>query len=168
MADGEYVLFSYIGTTDIQVLMVDVCPQGNCMSVSIEYVEGTLSPGALVSVIRIIDGVLDFVNMRLVAIPRSMSENFTINNVTSGWYRVIAFDLESNGLPQMPISVAADSKTIIVNSVELSELPETLVLIYTRPLIRIKLINSRSCKRPIPVSQDTASPRIGAPGELPS
>ena len=64
------------GTTDVQNLIVHVCPQGNCAS--IEYVEGTLSPGALVCVIRIIDGELDFQSIRLVPIRRNMSDNFTI------------------------------------------------------------------------------------------
>ncbi len=69
---------------------------------SIVYVEGTLSPGALVCAVRIIDGGLDFANMKLVIIPRNSIENFTIP-VPSEEYRVIAFDLESNHLSRMPI-----------------------------------------------------------------
>ncbi len=79
---------------------------------SIVYVEGTVSPGALVCVIRIIDGVLgelDFANMKLVTIPRNSSQNFTIS-VPRGKYRVIAFDLESNHLPNMPVSMVALSQ----------------------------------------------------------
>ena len=94
------------------------CPGGG-ICVSIEYVEGTLSPGALVCVIRVINevlGVLDFANMKLVTIPRNSIENFTIP-VSSGEYRVIAFDLESNHLPNMPISMVALSQDIMtVNS----------------------------------------------------
>ncbi len=87
------------------------CPGGGGICVSIVYVEGTVSPGALVCVIRIIDGELDFASMRLVTIPRSRSENFTIP-VPSGSYRVIAFDLENSSLPRIPISMAADVKNM--------------------------------------------------------
>ena len=84
---------------------------GGDICVSIEYVEGTLSPGALVCVMRFIDGVLNFASMRLVTIPRSKSENFTIP-VPSGSYSVIAFDLEKNFVPKIPISMAADIKNM--------------------------------------------------------
>ena len=80
---------------------------------SIEYVEGTVSPGALVCAVRIIDGVFDFAKMKLVTIPRNSIENFTIP-VPSGEYRVIAFDLESNDLPNMPISMVALSLDIMI------------------------------------------------------
>ncbi len=92
------------------------CPGGGGICVSIVYVEGTVSPGALVCAVRIIDGVLDFANMKLVTIPRNSIENFTIP-VPSGEYRVIAFDLESNHLPNMPISMVALSQdNMTVNS----------------------------------------------------
>ncbi len=90
------------------------CPGGGCISASIEYVEGTLSPGALVCVIRIIDGELDFTNTKVMTIPRSRSDNFTILAVPSGNYGVITFDLECNSLPRMPISIAADSRNISI------------------------------------------------------
>ncbi len=80
---------------------------------SIEYVEGTVSPGALVCVIRIIDGVLDFLN--LVPIPRSASDNVTIT-LPSGRYKLIAFDLESSNIPRVPISMVADSEEVTVYS----------------------------------------------------
>ena len=88
------------------------CPGGGGICVSIVYVEDTLSPGALVCAVRIIDGVFDFANMKLVSIPRHYIENFTIP-VSSGEYRVIAFDLESNHLPNMPISMVALSQDIM-------------------------------------------------------
>ncbi len=92
------------------------CPGGGGICVSIEYVEGTISPGALVCAVHIINGVLDFANMRLVTIPRNSSENFTIS-VPRGEYRVIAFDLESNHLPNMLVSMVALSQDIMtVNS----------------------------------------------------
>ncbi len=92
------------------------CPGGGGICVSIEYVEGTVSPGALVYAVHIINGVLDFANMKLVTIPRNSIENFTIP-VPRGEYRVIAFDLESNDLPNMPISMVALSQDIMtVNS----------------------------------------------------
>ncbi len=81
---------------------------------SIVYVEGTLSPGALVCVIRITDGEFDFANIKVVTIPRSRSDNFTILAVPSGTYRVITFDLEDNSLPRMPISIAADSGDVSI------------------------------------------------------
>ncbi len=89
------------------------CPGGGCISASIEYV-GTLSPGALFCVIRIIDGELDFTNTKVMTIPRSRSDNFTILAVPSGNYRVMTFDLECNSLPRMPISIAADSRNISI------------------------------------------------------
>ena len=97
---------------------MDVCPEGNCAR--IEYVEGTLSPGALVCVIRFTAGELDFLSMRLVPIRRSMSENFTIPVAVSGNYSVIAFDLENNNMsvPRMPISVAADNETMFLSNSE--------------------------------------------------
>ena len=88
------------------------CPGGGGICVSIVYVEGTLSSGALVCAVRNIDGVFDFANMKLVSIPRNSIENFTIP-VSSGEYRVIAFDLESNDLPNMPISMVALSQDIM-------------------------------------------------------
>ena len=102
------ILFS-LGTFDVQDLLVSECPGSGGICVSIVYVEGTLSPGALVCAIRIIDGVFDFANMKLVTIPRNSIENFTIP-VPSGEYRVIAFDLESNHLPRMPVSMVALSQ----------------------------------------------------------
>ncbi|XP_064391314.1 uncharacterized protein LOC135339104 isoform X3 [Halichondria panicea] len=98
-----------VSTFDIQDLLVSECPGGGGICVSIVYVEDTVSPGALVCAIRIIDGVFDFANMKLVTIPRNSIENFTIP-VPSGEYRVIAFDLESNHLPRMPVSVVALSQ----------------------------------------------------------
>ncbi|XP_064391453.1 uncharacterized protein LOC135339303 [Halichondria panicea] len=103
-----------IRTTDVQNLIVDVCPKENCAN--IEYVEGTLSPGALLCVIRIIDGELDFPSTRLVPIRRNMSDNFTIPVTVSGNYSVVAFDLENNNLsvPRIPISIAANDETIFL------------------------------------------------------
>ena len=104
------------GTFDVQDLVVSECPGGSGICVSIVYVEGTVSPGALVCAVRIINGVFDFASMKLVTIPWNSSENFTIP-ILSGEYRVIAFDLESNYLPRMPISMVALSQDItIVNS----------------------------------------------------
>ena len=104
------------GTFDIQDLLVSECPGGGGICVSIVYVEGTVSPGALVCAVRIIGGVFDFAKMKLVTIPRNSIENFTIP-VPSGEYRVIAFDLESNHLPRVPISMVALSQDIMtVNS----------------------------------------------------
>ena len=93
---------------------MDVCPKENCAN--IEYVEGTLSPGALLCVIRIIDGELDFPSTRLVPIRRNMSDNFTIPVTVSGNYSVVAFDLENNNLsvPRIPISIAANDETIFL------------------------------------------------------
>ena len=93
---------------------MDVCPKENCAS--IEYVEGTLSPGALLCVIRTIDGELDFPSTRLVPIRRNMSDNFTIPVTVSGNYSVVAFDLENNNLsvPRIPISIAANDETIFL------------------------------------------------------
>ena len=84
---------------------------------SIVYVEGSLSPGALVCVLPSTNGDLDFVNMILVAIPRNKSDNFTIP-VPSGEYSVVVFDLEhENGtLPRVPFSQAADFGNIMVTS----------------------------------------------------
>ncbi len=76
------------------------------------YVEGTLSPGALVCAVRIMNnGVLDFANMKLVTIPRNSSDNFSIP-VPSGEYRLIAFDLENTHLPIMPNSTVALNMTV--------------------------------------------------------
>ncbi len=97
---------------------------------SIVYVEGTLSPGALVCVMHFIDGVLDFVNIKVVTIPRSKSDNFTILAVPSGNYRVITFDLEYNSLPRMPISIAADSGDVSV-TVSSGESDEGILYIYS-------------------------------------
>ncbi len=106
------------GTFDVQEVLVSDCPGGGGICVSIVYVEGTLSPGALVCAVRIMNnGVLDFANMKLVTIPRNLSDNFPIP-VPSGEYQVNAFDLESNHLPRMPISMVALSlDKITVNSV---------------------------------------------------
>ncbi|XP_064391038.1 uncharacterized protein LOC135338866 isoform X3 [Halichondria panicea] len=100
-----------IKTTDVQNLIVGVCPKENCAS--IEYVEGTLSPGALVCVIP--NGNLSFQNIRLVSIRRDMSDNFTIPVAVSGNYSVIAFDLENNSIPRMP-SIVADDETMFLSN----------------------------------------------------
>ncbi len=70
------IIFS--GTFDVQDLLVSECPGGGGICVSIVYVEGTLSPGALVCAVPIMNGVLDFANMKLVTIPRNSSDNFPI------------------------------------------------------------------------------------------
>ena len=95
------------------------CPGGGDLCLKIEYVKGTVSPGALVCVIRITDGELDFASMRLVTIPRSRSENFTIP-VPSGSYSVIAFDLENSSLPRIPISMAADVKNMTMKNMTMA------------------------------------------------
>ncbi len=101
------------GTFDVQDLQVSECPVGDCISVSIEYVEGTISPGALVSVIRIIDGELDFASMKVVIISRTMSDSFTIT-LPCGDYKVIAFDVEINFMLRIPVSMAADIEDVRV------------------------------------------------------
>ena len=99
-------------------MIVDRCPKEN--SARVEYVEGTLSPGALVCVIRIIDGEMNFQSIRLVPIRRNMSDNFTIPVAVSGEYSVVAFDLENNNMsvPRMPLSVVADSETMFLSNSE--------------------------------------------------
>ena len=94
---------------------MDKCPKENCARI-----EGTLSPGALVCVIRIIDEDLDFQSIRLVPIRRNMSDNFTIPVAVSGNYSVIAFDLENNNIsaPRMPMSVVADNETMFLSNSE--------------------------------------------------
>ena len=86
------------------------------ISVSVVFARGSHSLGAVVSVIPILtDGSLDFNNMTLTTIPQDRSESVDIT-VPTGTYRLFAFDLESNGLPRMPISVAADSETVDVTA----------------------------------------------------
>ncbi len=58
--------------------------------------------------------LLDIATMRLVIIPQSTS-NFAIP-LPNGEYRVVVFDLETNTLPRLPISMAADSNNIIVTN----------------------------------------------------
>ena len=83
---------------------------------SVVFAGGSQSPGALVCVMPILtDGSLDFNNMTLTTIPRNRSESVDIT-VPTGTYRLFAFDLESNGLPRMPISVAADNETVDVTA----------------------------------------------------
>ncbi len=92
-------------------------PGGGGINVSIVYVEGTLSPGALVCVLPRKNEAsrLDFANMKLVAIPRHMRDNFTIP-VSSGEYRMAAFDLETNTLPRLPVSMISNTKNVTVIS----------------------------------------------------
>ncbi len=116
-----YLIFTTfsIGTTDVQDLSVDVCPEGNCAS--IEYVEGTISPRALVCVIGVLsDNSLDLESIRLLPIRRNMSDHFIIPVAVSGNYSVIAFDLENNNLsvPRIPMSVAADDETMFLSNGE--------------------------------------------------
>ena len=113
---------------------MDVCPKENCAS--IEYVEGTLSPGALLCVIRIIHGELNFQSTRLLPIRRNMSDNFTIPVAVGGNYTVIAFDLENNSMsvPRMPISVAADDETMFLSNGESSTSVSILYCTYLRLL----------------------------------
>ena len=99
-------------TNDVQDLLVSEWPGGG-INVSIVYVEGTLSPGALVCVLPHTNG--DLTNIKLVFIPRSKSDNFIIP-VPSGEYRVIAFDLESETLPRLPLSKASISEGITLMS----------------------------------------------------
>ncbi len=108
---GNYYL-CMSGTFDVQNLLVSECLDGGGICVSIEYVEGTHSPGALVCAVRIMkNGALDFANMKLVTIPRNSSDNFPIP-VPSGEYRLIAFDLEDTHLPIMPNSTVALNMTV--------------------------------------------------------
>ncbi len=118
--------FHLTATFDVQDLLVSVCPGGGGINVSIVYVEGTLSPGALVCVLSLKNEAsrLDFANMKLFAIPRHMSDNFTIP-VSSGEYRVAALDLETNTLPRLPVSMISNAKNVTVISDN-----EGIVLIY--------------------------------------
>ena len=99
-------------------MTVDVCPKENCAS--IVYVEGTLSPGVLLCVIRISDGELDFQSIRLMPIQRNMSDNFIIPVAVSGNYSVVAFDLENNNrsVPRMPMSVVTVNETMFLSNGE--------------------------------------------------
>ncbi len=110
------MLLFLTATFDVQGLLVsEYFSHG--INVSIVYVEGTLSPGALVCVLPINDGVLDVESMKLVTIPRSMSDNYTIP-VPSGEYRVVAFDLESHQTNNMLslVSMEADSEDIKITT----------------------------------------------------
>ncbi|XP_064391808.1 uncharacterized protein LOC135339586 [Halichondria panicea] len=111
-----------IRTTDVQDLSVDVCPEGNCAS--IEYVEGTISPGALVCVIGVLpDNSLGLESIRLLPIRWNISDHFTIPVAVSGNYSVVAFDLENNNMsvPRIPMSVAADDETMFLSNESSSE-----------------------------------------------
>ncbi len=124
------------GTFDIQDLQVSKCLGSGCITVKIVFVEGTFSPGALVCVVRISNGSLDFANIKLVTIPRSTSESFTNINITMGKYRVIAFDLEINFILRIPITMAADSKNMTVaTSGGLSPLHCTCVFTYIMVIV---------------------------------
>ncbi len=83
----------------------------------IVYVEGSLSPGALVCIVPINDGQLMFEMMILVVIPRNQSNNFIIS-LPSGKYRVIASDLENttNYIPREPQALIADSEDMDITS----------------------------------------------------
>ena len=110
-----YHLFSS-DTYDVQDLIIKEHSGGGGINVSVVFAGGSQSPGALVCVMPILtDGSLDFNNMTLTTIPRERSESVDIT-VPTGTYRLFAFDLESNGLPRMPISVAADSETVDVTT----------------------------------------------------
>ncbi len=98
---------------------MDACPKGNCAS--IEYVEGTICPGALVCVIGVLsDNSLDLESIRLLPIRQHMSDNFTIPVAVSGNYSVVAFDLENNimSVPRIPISIVADDETMFLSNGE--------------------------------------------------
>ncbi len=109
-------LFTILDTTDIQDLLVSGCPGGGGINVSIVYVEGTLSPGALVCVLPVNDGAVNIAEMRLVAIPLNISSDCTLPDLPGGEYRVVAFDLETNTLPREPVSMAADTDVFRIAS----------------------------------------------------
>ncbi len=109
-------IIHYLDTTDIQDLLVSKCPGGGGINVSIVYVEGTHSPGALVCVLPINDGAVDYARMRLVAIPLNISSDCTLPDLPGGEYRVVAFDLENDTLPRDPVSMAADTDVMNVES----------------------------------------------------
>ena len=114
MANGSCNHLFASGTYDVQDLIIYEHSGGGGINVSVVFAGGSQSPGALVCVMPILtDGSLDFNNMTLTTIPRDMSESVDIT-VPTGTYRLFEFDLESNGLPRMPISVAADSETVNV------------------------------------------------------
>ena len=100
----------------MQDLIINELSGGGGINASVVFAGGSQSPGALVCVMPILtDGSLDFNNMTLTTIPWDRSESVDIT-VPTGTYRLFAFDLESNGLPRMPISVAADSETVNVTA----------------------------------------------------
>ena len=98
----------------MQNLIINEHSGGGGINLTVVYAGGSLSPGALVVVIPILtDDSLDFNNMKLTTIPQDRSESVDIP-VPTGTYRLFAFDLESDGLPRMNKSVAADSETVDV------------------------------------------------------
>ena len=104
------------GTFDVQDLIINKLSGRGGINVSVVFAGGSQSPGALVCVMPILtDGSLDFNNMTLTTISQDRSESVDIT-VPTGTYRLFAFDLESNGLLRMPISVAADSETVDVTA----------------------------------------------------
>ena len=116
MANGSCNQLFASGTYDVQDLIINKYSGGGGINVSVVFAGGSQSPGALVCVMPILtDGSLDFNNMTLTTTPRNRSESVDIT-VPTGTYRLFAFDLESNGLPRMPISVAADSETVDVTA----------------------------------------------------
>ncbi len=79
----------------------------------IEYAVDSFSPGALMYLVPSTNESLNFSTFVLV-VQRKAGDYFSINHIPPGRYSLLAFDLENNHLPRMPLSLASANETVEV------------------------------------------------------
>ncbi len=118
----HFALESYIcssGTSDIQRLLPETdCSESIRVCGRIEYAVDSLSPGALLYLVSTTSEPLNSYSSIMLAVPRNMGDNFSISHihVPPGRYSLLAFDLENNSLPIMPLSLASTSEILEVRT----------------------------------------------------
>ncbi len=77
----------------------------------------------------------------MLAVPRSTGDSFSISHIPPGRYSLLAFDLENNRLPRMPLSLASTSeilevstsrgKCVMVRCVAINTVSTSCICMYT-------------------------------------
>ena len=91
------LVYSITGTHDIQQTTLSVV-QPNTLNVTVRYIENTIARGVFLVLHFIGDSPTNFENS-VYKIFDSTIPSVMINGISSGEYRVLAYDLENESLP---------------------------------------------------------------------
>ena len=88
----------YVGTHDVDSITVSSTFGPNAVELSATYVDNSPALGALFMLLfNDADGTVDYTQSVYLVLDRNTSSGFLQDNVTEGYYTVLAFDVEGDG-----------------------------------------------------------------------